>query len=72
MSRELGTRFWFGRAQTKKDLYDTSGSILVSRLDYYDMTIFTGEAIRALDFNTRLVHQGLRRRRRLVRRQAQG
>jgi len=49
---ELGTRFWFGRAQTKKDLYDTSGSILVSRLDYYDMTIFTGEAYSRLDFNT--------------------
>jgi hypothetical protein len=49
---ELGTRFWFGRAQTKKNLYDTSGSILVSRLDYYDMTIFTGEAYSRLDFNT--------------------
>ena len=49
---DLGIRFWFGRAQTKKDLFDTSGSVLVSRLDYYDMTIFTGEAYSRLDFNT--------------------
>ena len=48
---EFGTRFWFGRAQTKKDLFDTTGSILVSRLDYYDMNIFTGEAFSRLDFN---------------------
>ena len=48
---EFGMRFWFGRAQTKKDLFDTSGSILVSRLDYYDMNIFTGEAYSRLDFN---------------------
>ena len=48
---EFGLRFWFGRAQTKKDLYDTSGSMLVSRLDYYDTTIFTGEAYSRLDFN---------------------
>jgi hypothetical protein len=48
---ELGTRFWFGRAKTKKDLFDTSGTMLVSRLDYYDMNIFTGEAFSRLDFN---------------------
>jgi outer membrane protease len=48
---EFGMRFWFGRAQTKKDLYDTTGSFLVSRLDYYDMNIFTGEAYSRLDFN---------------------
>src|SRR5262245_2663612 len=48
---DLGIRFWFGRAQTKKDLFDTSGSVLVSRLDYHDMNIFTGEAFSRLDFN---------------------
>ena len=48
---DLGVRFWFGRAQTKKDLFDTSGSILISRLDYNDMNIFTGEAFSRLDFN---------------------
>jgi hypothetical protein len=31
---EFGMRSWFGRAPTKKDLFDTSGSILISRLDY--------------------------------------
>jgi hypothetical protein len=49
---DFGMRFWFGRAQTKKDLFDTSGTILVSRLDYNDMSIFTGEAFSRLDFNT--------------------
>ena len=48
---DLGVRFWFGRAQTKKDLFDTSGSVLISRLDYHDMNIFTGEAYSRLDFN---------------------
>ncbi len=48
---EFGTRFWFGRAQTKKDLFDTSGSMLVSRLDYNNLGIFTGEAFSRLDFN---------------------
>ena len=48
---ELGTRLWFGRAQTKKDLFDTSGAMLVSRLGYSDLNIFTGEAFARLDFN---------------------
>jgi hypothetical protein len=48
---EFGMRFWFGHAQTKKELYDSSGSMLVSRLDYYDTSIFTGEAYSRLDFN---------------------
>ena len=69
---EFGTRFWFGRAQTKKDLFDTTGAILVSRLDYYDMNIFTGEAFARLDFNNGWFVKGYCRRRRPVRRQAQG
>jgi hypothetical protein len=48
---DFGVRFWVGRAQTKKNLFDTSGSMLVSRLDYYDMTVYTGEAFSRLDFN---------------------
>jgi hypothetical protein len=48
---DIGSRFWFGRAQTRKDLHDTSGSVLVSRLDYNDLGIFTGEVFSRLDFN---------------------
>src|SRR5262245_53584978 len=48
---ELGTRFWFGRAQTKKDLFDPSGTMLLSRLNYSDINIFTGEAFSRLDYN---------------------
>jgi hypothetical protein len=49
---ELGMRFWFGRARTGKDLFDTTGGLLVSRLTYQDMSIFTGEAFGRFDFNT--------------------
>jgi hypothetical protein len=48
---EFGMRFWFGQAQTKKGLFDTSGAMPVSRLDYHDLSIFTGEAFSRLDFN---------------------
>lgn len=48
---EFGTRFWFGRARTHKKLFDDTGTQLVSRLDYNDLSIFTGEAFARLDFN---------------------
>jgi len=48
---EFGTRLWFGRARTAKDLFDTTGTQLVSRLDYYDLNVFTGEAFARLDGN---------------------
>jgi hypothetical protein len=31
---EVGLRFWYGKAKTGKNLYDPSGSFLVSRLSY--------------------------------------
>ena len=49
---EFGGRLWFGRARTAKDLFDTTGTAMVSRLDYYDLNIFTGEAFSRLDGNT--------------------
>ena len=48
---EVGTRIWFGRARTAKDLFDTTGTALVSRLDYYDLSVFTGEAFTRFDTN---------------------
>lgn len=48
---DIGTRMWFGRARTSKDLFDNSGALLISRLDYGDLDIFTGEAYARLDFN---------------------
>jgi hypothetical protein len=37
---DFAVRFWFGRTNTAKNLYDISGSYLVSRLTYGDLTIF--------------------------------
>ena len=44
-------RIWFGRARTAKDLFDLTGTALVSRLDYYDLSVFTGEAFTRFDTN---------------------
>jgi hypothetical protein len=49
---DFGIRLWFGRAQTKKDLFDTSGTVLVSRLDYSDLNVFSAEAFSRLDFHS--------------------
>lgn len=48
---DFGTRFWFGRARTSKDLFDDTGALLLSRLDYHEMSIFTAEAFARFDFN---------------------
>jgi len=48
---EFGTRLWFGRARTAKDLFDDTGAMRVSRLNYYDLSVFTGEAFTRFDFN---------------------
>jgi hypothetical protein len=49
---DFGLRMWYGRARTAKNLYDTSGALLVSRLSYNDLNIFTGEAYTRFDFST--------------------
>jgi hypothetical protein len=43
-SGDFGLRFWYGRAKTGKNLYDTAGTTLVSRLTYDDLTIVSAEA----------------------------
>ena len=42
-SGEFGTRFWYGMGQTGKDLYDTDGSTMLSRLTYRGLTGASGE-----------------------------
>lgn len=51
-SADFGTRFWYGRAKTAKDLFDTTGSLLISRLTYGDLNIYTGEAFARFDLNS--------------------
>lgn len=48
---QFDLRFWFGQGNTSKDLFDSTGSMLVSRLTYSNFSIFTGEAVSRFDFN---------------------
>ncbi len=47
---EFGSRFWFGRAKTGKDLFDTTGSLLISRLTYDELSLYTLEGFTRFDF----------------------
>jgi hypothetical protein len=49
---ELGTRLWYGRARTAKDLYNIAGTAMVSRLTYSDTHIFSGEVFTRFDLDT--------------------
>jgi hypothetical protein len=51
-SGEVGLRFWYGRGKTGKDLFDTDGVSLVSRLTYNNFSIFSAEAFGRFDLNT--------------------
>lgn len=55
---DFGLRFWYGRATTAKNLYDTTGSTLVSRLTYGDLSIFAGEAFGRVDYDRRWFAKG--------------
>ena len=48
---QFDLRFWFGQGNTSKNLYDTTGSLLVSRLTYNNFSIYSGEAVSRFDFN---------------------
>ena len=41
---EVGARYWYSTGDSTKDLFDTTGSILVSRLTYQDLDAHSGEA----------------------------
>jgi outer membrane protease len=49
---EIGARIWYGKGKTGKNLYDDTGSLLVSRLTYDDFSIFTGEGFARFDHNS--------------------
>jgi outer membrane protease len=48
---QFDLRFWFGQGNTSKNLYDTTGSLLVSRLGYNNFAISAGEGVSRFDFN---------------------
>jgi hypothetical protein len=56
---EVGLRFWYGKAKTGKNLYDPSGSFLVSRLTYDNLSMFSAEAYGRFDLNTGWFVKGL-------------
>jgi hypothetical protein len=56
---EVGLRFWYGKAKTGKSLFDPSGSFLVSRLTYDNLSIFSAEAYGRFDLNTGWFFKGL-------------
>lgn len=56
---EVGLRFWYGRSTTGKNLYDSSGSFLVSRLTYENMSNYSAEAYGRFDLNTGWFLKGL-------------
>jgi len=58
-SGEIGLRFWYGKGKTGKSLYDPTGSLLVSRLTYDNLSIFSAEAYGRFDLNTGWFLKGL-------------
>jgi Autotransporter beta-domain len=55
---DVGLRFWYGKTTTAKNLYDTTGSMLVSRLTYGDLSIFAAEAYGRFDLDKRWFLKG--------------
>jgi hypothetical protein len=56
---EVGVRFWYGTGNTGKNLYDPTGSFLVSRLSYNDLSLFSVEGFGRFDLNTGWFLKGL-------------
>ena len=56
---EAGLRFWYGKTKTGKNLFDSTGSFLVSRLTYDNVSIFSAEAYGRFDLNTGWFLKGL-------------
>lgn len=51
-------RYWYGMGSTGKDLYDTTGSILVSRLTYDDLQTHSVEGLIRVDHDSGLFWKG--------------
>jgi hypothetical protein len=55
---DFALRFWYGSSTTGKDLYDPSGSLLVSRLMYGDLSLYAGEAYTRFELDRRWFLKG--------------
>jgi outer membrane protease len=55
---DFGLRFWYGKASTAKNLLDNSGSQLVSRLTYGDLSLYAAEGYGRIDLNKRWFVKG--------------
>ena len=55
---DFGLRFWYGSSKTAKNLYDNTGSMLVSRLTYANLSIYAAEAYTRFDLNQRWFIKG--------------
>jgi hypothetical protein len=55
---DFGMRFWYGKTTTAKNLYDTTGTELLSRLTYGDLSIFAAEVYGRFDLDKRWFIKG--------------
>jgi hypothetical protein len=55
---DFGLRFWYGRTDTAKNLYDSTGSLLISRLTYGNLSLYAAEAYGRFDFDRRWFVKG--------------
>jgi hypothetical protein len=55
---DFGLRFWYGRTTTAKNLYDDTGSVLVSRLTYGDLALYAAELYGRFDVDRRWFVKG--------------
>ncbi len=55
---ETGIRYWLGEGKYKQNLYDLSGSVLLSRLTYQDVTTHTAEGFWKLNHQNGVFFKG--------------
>src|SRR5262249_2992605 len=55
---DFGLRFWYGRASATSNLFDGTGSQLVSRLTYGDLSLYAAEAFGRIELNKRWFVKG--------------
>jgi hypothetical protein len=55
---DFALRFWYGNSTTAKNLYDPSGSLLVSRLTYGDLSFYAAEAATRFELDRRWFLKG--------------
>lgn len=55
---DLGVRYWYGRGETAKDLFDIPGGTMLSRLTYADFSTHTGELFGRLDHSSSVFLKG--------------